>query len=377
MTTSRAPSSEEVRLLTELRLHRLASLVPAMSAEDYEGFRADVAERGVVVPLEITAAGIVLDGRHRYEAAHELGLASVPVRVIAPPDELEYMVRAATSRRQLSASQRATMAVKLECYWADRERSLQCRRANLRNQRLERANVPNRGGRSRDRAAKLVGTCGRYVQYAHTLQRDNPELFRQVDVGQLNLPKAMQQLKRARRHAAIGEAPPLPDEPFGLILADPPWQTSNPDSDYAPEQYYPTMPLDELKQLKVPAADDALLYLWVIHAQLRSAFELIDAWGFTHCGDEVWIKDRIGPGVYTRYRHEQILIGRRGNASPPEPKLRLDSVIEAPRGRHSAKPACLYERLEHLYPNRSKLELFARGKPRPGWTAWGNEAETP
>ncbi|HET8893787.1 MAG TPA: MT-A70 family methyltransferase, partial [Gaiellaceae bacterium] len=65
----------------------------------------------------------------------------------------------------------------------------------------------------------------------------------------------------------------------------------------------------------------------------------------------------------------------RGNASPPPPKLRLDSVIEAPRGAHSEKPAVVYERLEHLYPSLSKLELFARGTPRRGWTAWGNQLD--
>jgi N6-adenosine-specific RNA methylase IME4 len=28
-----------------------------------------------------------------------------------------------------------------------------------------------------------------------------------------------------------------------------------------------------------------------------------------------------------------------------------------------------------MYPQASKLELFARGKPRPGWATWGNEVE--
>lgn len=28
---------------------------------------------------------------------------------------------------------------------------------------------------------------------------------------------------------------------------------------------------------------------------------------------------------------------------------------------------------ETMYPDLPKLELFARGAPRPGWDAWGNE----
>ena len=102
---------------------------------------------------------------------------------------------------------------------------------------------------------------------------------------------------------------------------------------------------------------------------------MLSAWGFSYRSNEVWVKPSIGLGVWTRNRHELLLIGRRGNASPAEPALRLDSVIEAPRGRHSEKPACVYERLEHLYPALSKLELFARGVPRAGWSGWGNEVE--
>jgi N6-adenosine-specific RNA methylase IME4 len=102
------------------------------------------------------------------------------------------------------------------------------------------------------------------------------------------------------------------------------------------------------------------------------AFQVIDSWGFTfrtHC---VWIKPSIGPGQWVRNRHELLLIANRGSFAPPEPEDRIDSVIEAPRGRHSEKPECLYELIERMYPHASKLELFARRR-RPGWAAWGNE----
>jgi N6-adenosine-specific RNA methylase IME4 len=61
--------------------------------------------------------------------------------------------------------------------------------------------------------------------------------------------------------------------------------------------------------------------------------------------------------------------------APPEPDQRPDSVLEAARGRHSQKPVQAYELIEHAYPHLSKLELFARGTPRPGWAAWGNQLD--
>jgi ParB-like chromosome segregation protein Spo0J len=79
--------------------------------EDHRTLLADIGERGVVKPLEITSAGVVLDRHQRLRAALELGHEQVPVRVIAPANEVAYMYLAALRRRQLTASQRAALAV--------------------------------------------------------------------------------------------------------------------------------------------------------------------------------------------------------------------------------------------------------------------------
>jgi N6-adenosine-specific RNA methylase IME4 len=47
-------------------------------------------------------------------------------------------------------------------------------------------------------------------------------------------------------------------------------------------------------------------------------------------------------------------------------------VILAPRRAHSQKPEEVRDSIDRLYPDASKLELFARSE-RPGWDAWGNE----
>jgi hypothetical protein len=50
-------------------------------------------------------------------------------------------------------------------------------------------------------------------------------------------------------------------------------------------------------------------------------------------------------------------------------------VISAPRCEHSRKPDEAYEIIERMYPGLPRIELFARGR-RPGWDAWGNQANT-
>jgi len=182
-------------------------------------------------------------------------------------------------------------------------------------------------------------------------------------------------VKRALRDAGLSPAPPLPEGPFEVILADPPWQLGSPDSPSAPEQHYATLSVEEIKALTVPAADDAVLFLWAVNCLHREALEVMDAWGFTYKAQLVWVKDRSGTGNWVRNQHELLLIGRKGSFPAPDPEDRVASVVQAKRGRHSQKPACVYELIERMYPLASKLELFARGKPRAGWVAWGNEVE--
>ena len=367
----------EKRSVATLRQHPCAGLVPELRTDEWAAVLADVRERGIDEPLAITAAGVVLDGRHRLRAAREVGRAHVPIRVVAPEDEVEYIVAQAVNRRHLTDGQRAAVVVALQSFQQARRHAADRQRANLRGRSSEVATLPPRSGRTREQAAKLADVGSRTMQKVITVHDNDPELFEQILAGTLTPAAAWRELERKRRYTSITPAPPLPAGPFELVYADPPWQLGNPQSAYAPEQYYPTMALDDICAMQVPAADDALLYLWAVNSHLPDALAVMQAWGFSYRGCEVWVKPSIGMGVWTRNRHELLLIGSRGNASPAARTLLLDSVIEAPRGRHSEKPPVVYERLEPPYPEPSKVELVARGTPRPGWTAWGNQLDQP
>jgi N6-adenosine-specific RNA methylase IME4 len=341
-----------------------------MSAQNYAALRESIDQRGLQTPIEIDPGGTVLDGHQRLRAALELELVDVPVRMVDPEDQVEYLVEAAIRRRQLTASQLAALAVELGDYWEALAEGRRRQRANLM-QSTEVAKLPLRGP-TRERAAARVGIGARTLQDAATVKGANPELFARVKAGLLAADKAARQVRRERQQQDLGEAPPPPDGPFQLICADPPWQLGSPDSEKAPENHYPTMPLEEIKALAVPAAEDAILFLWTPACFMPQALEVLAAWGFEYKTELVWVKDRFGLGSWVRHRHEPLLIGTRGHFSPPDPSVRPDSVIEAPRRRHSQKPDLLYETLERSYPHCSKLELFARAE-RPGWVVWGNE----
>ena len=126
--------------------------------------------------------------------------------------------------------------------------------------------------------------------------------------------------------------------------------------------------------------DRSHLYLWTPNALVPEAFEVLRSWGFTYKAMIVWHKirkdggsDGRGVGFYFRNVTETILFGVRGNLRTFAPGRRQVNLIASRKREHSRKPDELYPIVEACSPG-PYLELFAR-YPRPGWSAWGNEAD--
>ncbi len=162
---------------------------------------------------------------------------------------------------------------------------------------------------------------------------------------------------------------PIPST-FAAIVVDPPWRYENTITRGAAEDHYPTMSLDELADLELPAEDNAHLYLWVTNGFLREAFDLIDAWGFTYKACLTWCKPQIGMGNYFRNSTEHVYFAVRGSLATTANNV--PTWFTADRTRHSAKPECFYDLVEKSSPG-PRLEMFARRR-RLGWHTWGNEA---
>jgi len=185
--------------------------------------------------------------------------------------------------------------------------------------------------------------------------------------------------ERAQQIAALAgrtaELDPVRLGRFPVIYADPPWEYEHVKTNSrAVENHYPTLSLGAICALPVHclATDDAVLFLWATSPKLFEAMTVLHCWGFSYRTCMVWVKDKIGMGDYARQRHELLLIGRRGEIPVPLEKNRPDSVLEAPRGKHSEKPAGMYEVIERAYPEYRRIELFSRSA-RTGWEGWGYE----
>lgn len=185
-----------------------------------------------------------------------------------------------------------------------------------------------------------------------------------------------EQVKQITKEWAEKNEAPMPNGKYDIIYADPPWRYDfSKSNSRAIESHYQTMELQDICNLKIPTKNDSILYLWATAPKLIEALKVMESWGFTYITNMVWIKPQMGMGYHARGKHELLLIGKKGNMSPPGAQQRYQSVINASRGIHSKKPDDVYSIIEEAYPpsEYKLLELFARNK-RPGWEAWGNES---
>jgi N6-adenosine-specific RNA methylase IME4 len=185
----------------------------------------------------------------------------------------------------------------------------------------------------------------------------------------------------SRERALARKILDLPHKRYGVIVADPEWDDTVWSRDTGMDRHagnhYPTSDAKAIEERPVAdiAAPDAVLFLWTTNQHLRIAIGVLEAWDFQYKSNYVWGKDKISTGRWNRSKHEILLVATRGKPPCPAPGTQWESLIMAPKGEHSAKPECFLEMIEAYYPTMPKIELNRRGPARPGWSAWGLEAE--
>jgi len=209
----------------------------------------------------------------------------------------------------------------------------------------------------------------------YELSRLEPEVLEMaLESGEVHAGVTRSQAKAlSRRSGGLGpnETPELPAGTFACIVADPPWRYENESTRGSASDHYDTMPMEELIELEVPAAENAHLWLWVTNPFLREGFELVEAWGFEYRTTLTWCKPQIGLGNYLRSATEHVLFATRG--SLPIERRDVPTYFVADRQRHSQKPDAFFDIVSSCSPG-PRLELFSRTK-RDGFVAWGLEAE--
>lgn len=349
------------------------NLLPKLPQAEYLALKTSIQKEGQFFSITVNQNGIILDGHNRYRICKELGI--VPTYEVKkfnnPLIEKKFVIISNLKRRHLLDYQKVELALPLEEIETElaKQRMSEAGKTgvDIREGRVGSNEHPLGEGKARDIVAKTVGVSSTTYFRAKTIVKKGSEkLKRKCRTGKTSINYAYNSVRRAERH----ENPPsLPKGEFDVIYADPPWKYDIPlrgDPDF----HYQTMKVQEICDLKVPTAENAVLFLWATNPKLREALTVLKAWGFEYKTNFVWVKDKIGTGYYVRGKHELLLIGKRGEIPPPIEENRFPSVLESPRREHSQKPETVYPIIEKMYPNRKYLELFGHNK-RSGWTSWG------
>lgn len=175
------------------------------------------------------------------------------------------------------------------------------------------------------------------------------------------------------------------DKKYSVIMADPPWAYNDKrakDPAWGGITYN-VLSIEEIcntvgEGVRRISAKDCVLFLWVTMPMLQEGLDVIRAWGFKYktCAF-CWVKQNpkndgiySGLGHWTNGNAELCLLATKGH--PKRMAKNVKQIVIAHRGRHSAKPVEVRERIEQLLGDVPRIELFAREQVE-GWDCWGNE----
>lgn len=182
---------------------------------------------------------------------------------------------------------------------------------------------------------------------------------------------------------------PFPNKKYNIIYADPPWHygsksavNNSKGNEIKPlSEHYNTMRLDEIKSLPIQkiTEENAVCFMWVTDSHLDEALEIYKAWGFKYKTIAFnWLKTTPKGNYYknvapwTMKSSEICLLGVKGKMSKYKKANNIESLVIAERNKHSQKPHEVRERIQKLFGDLPRIELFAR-QTAEGWDSWGNE----
>jgi N6-adenosine-specific RNA methylase IME4 len=177
----------------------------------------------------------------------------------------------------------------------------------------------------------------------------------------------------------------FPNQKFDIVIMDPPWKYyGSGTKDQACAKHYPCLDFDQLKTLPVHQINPQIVFMWVTATKIEQGIELFKSWNLSFRGIQfVWVKTNSKGGIINaqgvrpsivKPSCEFVIAATKRTKGRPLP-LACESVpmtVLARRKEHSRKPDDIQNWIGKMYPDQSKLELFARRK-LDGWTCWGNE----
>jgi N6-adenosine-specific RNA methylase IME4/ParB-like chromosome segregation protein Spo0J len=371
---------------------------------DIPSLAASIAKIGLLHPIVLDPQLKLIVGGRRLEAYRQLGRTRIPAMIAQSFTDIEQALYAERDenieRKAWTPSEAVAMANVLEL-WERAEAQARMREGQQRGgarggrprkdvqktsgQNLTRGSRDNTT-RSKARAAKTVGisrvTLAKAQEVVKAAQAD-PErygdLVTKMDTtGKVDGAHRLLRKRQQVAHLRAREQPTAAfDGTYDVIVLDPPWPVAVQGREARPQQVglpYTTMTVAEIQALHLPMAQDCHVWLWTTPHFLLDAGRCLDAWQLRFVCCFAWCKPGgMQPMDLPQFNCEFVLYARQGHPTFVETRA-FPMWFQAPRGRHSAKPAFFYDLVRRVTAGR-RLDMFNR-RPIPGFERWGNEVAT-
>jgi N6-adenosine-specific RNA methylase IME4 len=379
----------------QYEFHRYADIFPLMpeQSKDFFDLVDSLRTNTMLVPI-LLYDNKILDGRNRYRA-HLSDPEHIELKIeefIGTEEQaLQRSLALNNQRRHLDEGQRALAALRLSNMQSNMKTvegqkwAAQIFNVSFSTVRMAFDIYRAQAG-ERKILLEMIESDDLAISVAHNIFKNlNPIQWEQAALDGKKAKQWIKQTKRQQNEIKFANGTikanrelAESDMVYGVIYTDPPWTfetRSDAGKDRSAENHYPTMSLDDIRAMKIPAGNDCALFMWVTVPHLHNGIEILQGWGFEYKSAYFWHKTVKGTGYWSANEIEVLLLGTKGNVPAPLPEQRMDQKITAAQGKHSEKPEVFAEGITKMFPHVAKLDMFARKQSHKGenWFYWGNE----
>lgn len=327
----------------------------------------------------------LIDGHSRYDIAirHNLPYTiAEPIEFKCISDVYDWMFNQQKNRRNWNEWQEFEAVKKLKEVLAEIGKKKYQETVGRPNKSLSIVDNDSQKHDTRQAVADKIGWSTGKVAMAEVVAKNAPtETIKQLQKQEISINQAYKEVKREQKREEVAKiANAEPKEFVGLydvVVIDPPWPMEKIERECSPNQVrsldYPVMTEDELKNFKLPLANDCHVWLWTTHKFMPMAFRLLDYWQLKYVCCFTWHKNgAFQPFGLPQYNCEFALYARNGTPKFIDTKD-FKVCFNAERGRHSEKPEEFYEVVNRVTSGR-RVDIFNRREIK-GFDRYGNEVQ--
>ena len=365
-------------------------LIPALTKEEYKQLENNCIAEGIREKILIWN-GFIIDGHNRYEISLKWDLEIQTETKHFQDEEAvkEWMILNQFGRRNLSNYQRSVLALQLEEVFSKKAKE-NLKLSGGRGVKGKQISAEVKPIETRQELSKVANVSHDTIAKVKKIQAQaSEEVKAKLSTGEVSINSAYQEIKKEEKkeerikviqeqieQIEKGDLPELKGL-FDVVSVDPPWNyegktdkiTSFDSVGRRSANPYPEMSTDDIKKIKLPLMDNAVVLLWTTHKFLPDAFEILKEWNLDYKATLVWNKEKMGMGAWFRMQCEFCLVAIKGKPYWDNTKYR--DIFKEQRRQHSRKPDTFFDMINKITLGR-KLDYFSR-ESRNGWEVFGND----